>query len=172
MPYGAHTFKNYYFYYDYNKGFCEYGGTDIGTEGLLKYEYGDEYLQFISDNDGEVRSVLKRNNDIINVNYGILDYYIPNEDIKVYKTKNITLKIVHNKVFFVVFSTIEENGGEITNAYLRGERYLNINYTTPIIGKDDNGNEIELAKKNHYKTYMIQNAVTLIDEGRGYIMRA
>ena len=65
------------------------------------------------------------------------------------------------------FCFIEAEGGTVQSAFLRGERYLNINYTIPIIGEDKNGNKVELAKENHYKTYMIQNSVTLIDEGRG-----
>lgn len=61
-----------------------------------------------------------------------------------------------------VFDEIETAGGTVTGAFLRGERYLNINYTLPIEGGDP-GKHLG----NHYKTFMIQNSVTFIDEGWG-----
>lgn len=64
------------------------------------------------------------------------------------------------------FDEIEAAGGALTTAFLRGGRYLNINYTTPLSGFD--GEEPpELPRENHYRTFLIQNGVTLIDEGLG-----
>ncbi len=61
-----------------------------------------------------------------------------------------------------VFDEIESAGGTVTGAFLRGERYLNINYTLPMEGIDPAAHA-----ENHYKTYVIQDSVTLLDEGRG-----
>lgn len=61
-----------------------------------------------------------------------------------------------------VFDEIESAGGTVTGAFLRGERYLNINYTLPMDGIDPAAHV-----ENHYKTYVIQNNVTLLDEGSG-----
>ncbi len=49
---------------------------------------------------------------------------------------------------------------QIMEMYLRGECYLNVNYTVPA--------EAENVFYNRYKTYLIQNQVTLIDEGEGH----
>lgn len=61
------------------------------------------------------------------------------------------------------FDEIEAEGGEITTAFLRGDRYLNINYTIAVQINDDPA----YIHENHYKTFMIQNQVTQIDKGRG-----
>lgn len=61
------------------------------------------------------------------------------------------------------FDEIEAEGGEITTAFLRGDRYLNINYTIAVQINDDPA----YIHENHYKTFMIQNQVTQIDEGQG-----
>lgn len=64
------------------------------------------------------------------------------------------------------FDEIEAEGGEITTAFLRGDRYLNINYTTPL-SEFDRDEPPEFPRENHYKTFIIQNQVTQIDKGRG-----
>lgn len=51
-------------------------------------------------------------------------------------------------------------------AFLRSDRYLNINYTTPL-SEFDRDEPPEFPRENHYKTFMIQNQVTQIDKGRG-----
>ena len=61
------------------------------------------------------------------------------------------------------FDKIEAEGGEITTAFLRGERYLNINYTVAVIIND----APVYIHENHYKTFIIQNGIIQIDEGRG-----
>lgn len=95
---GGHTWKPYYFYYD--NGFYEYGGTEISVDELLQYENADESLELIANKNGTITSIIRRSNNIININYSVpepgleatqhLDWYY-----------NITLKIVDNKVFFV-----------------------------------------------------------------------
>lgn len=64
------------------------------------------------------------------------------------------------------FDEIEAEGGTLTTAFLRGDRYLNINYTTPL-SEYDRDEAPEFPRENHYKTFMIQNRVTQIDEGWG-----
>ncbi|MDE6030862.1 MAG: hypothetical protein K2G32_04505, partial [Oscillospiraceae bacterium] len=64
------------------------------------------------------------------------------------------------------FDKIEAEGGTLTTAFLRGDRYLNINYTTPL-SEFDRDEAPEFPRENHYKTFMIQNQVTQVDEGRG-----
>ena len=61
------------------------------------------------------------------------------------------------------FDEIEAEGGEITTAFLRGDRYLNINFTVEVMINDDPA----YIHENHYKTFIIQNGVAQIDEGRG-----
>lgn len=65
-----------------------------------------------------------------------------------------------------VFDEIEAEGGEITTAFLRGDHYLNINYTT-LLSEFDRDEPPKFPRENHYKTFMIQNQVTQIDKGRG-----
>ena len=64
---GSHTHKPYYFYYD--NGFKEYGGTEITVNELKEYEGSEKILNIIEDKNGNVFSVLKRSNGIININY-------------------------------------------------------------------------------------------------------
>lgn len=64
------------------------------------------------------------------------------------------------------FDEIEAEGGEITTAFLRGNRYLNINFTT-VLSEYDSSEAPEFPRENHYKTFIIQNGVIQIDEGLG-----
>lgn len=96
--YPAHTHKDYWFYYDYEKGFCEYGGTEIGTEGLSGYAGSDEVLRSISDEGGVIQSVLRRNNSIININYKV--YEITDLSVEIGHNKYITLRIGDNGLIF------------------------------------------------------------------------
>jgi hypothetical protein len=67
--YGAHTWKPYYFYYD--NGFHEYGGSQIPLEELLTYENADTYVEEIKKLNGSIQNILKRENGIININYQV-----------------------------------------------------------------------------------------------------
>jgi hypothetical protein len=69
IPNGAHTWKPYYFYYD--NGFCEYGGSEISLEDLLTYENADTYIDEIENLNGEITNILRRENGIININYKV-----------------------------------------------------------------------------------------------------
>jgi hypothetical protein len=74
---GAHTWKPYYFYYD--NGFREYGGTEISLEELLTYKNADIYVDEIKNLRGEITNILIRGNGIININYKVRDpdvYYL------------------------------------------------------------------------------------------------
>lgn len=63
---GRHTYKPYYFYYDYNNGnFCEYGGTEITIDELCEYKGAEIFLDDIKEEGGTVTSILKRGNGII-----------------------------------------------------------------------------------------------------------
>jgi ABC-type phosphate transport system substrate-binding protein len=91
-PNGAHTWKPYYFYYD--NGFKEYGGSEISLDELLTYENAAKYIDEIENLNGEITNVLQRPNGIININYRVPD---PEVD---YLTWNYyyTLKIDDEKV--------------------------------------------------------------------------
>lgn len=64
---GGHTLKPYYFYYD--NGFREYGATEISVEEFREYVHSSDYLSYIDEKDGEIQSILRRNNHIIHINY-------------------------------------------------------------------------------------------------------
>ncbi len=96
---GRHTYKPYYFYYDYNNGdFCEYGGTEITIKELCKYENAKIFLDNIKKEKGTVTSILKRGNGIININYSV-PYLEASQDIKIYY--NITLKINNTNIYYI-----------------------------------------------------------------------
>lgn len=63
-------------------------------------------------------------------------------------------------------SVYPENA-EIVGMYLRGGEYLHVNYNEPIETHDEEGNTYYFPLP-HYRTYMVQNKVTQIDEGDGH----
>lgn len=63
-------------------------------------------------------------------------------------------------------SVYPENA-EIVGMYLRGGEYLHVNYTVPVETEDEEGN-IHYYPLPYYRTYMVQNKVTQIDEGNGH----
>lgn len=63
-------------------------------------------------------------------------------------------------------SVYPENA-EIVGMYLRGGEYLHVNYNEPIETHDEEGNTYYFPLP-HYRTYMVQNRVTQIDEGDGH----
>jgi hypothetical protein len=81
---GAHTWKPYYFYYD--NGFHEYGGTEISLDELLSYENANTFIEQIKSEGGEITNILKRPNGIININYTVYD-----PDANIRWNYNITL---------------------------------------------------------------------------------
>ncbi len=97
----GHTIKPYYFYYD--NGFHEYGATEISVEEFMGYDNALEYLSYIENKNGEVQSVLRRNNHIIHINYAC---EMPNTLQPVWQNFNLTLN-EHNNVLTLV----EENDG-------------------------------------------------------------
>lgn len=101
---GGHTHKQYYFYYDQNdKCFYEYGGTEITVNELLQFENAEKILNGIIEKGGEIASILKRNNHIININYTIPE----TEALQVFDWNyNITLRLNENSVY-----VIDENEG-------------------------------------------------------------
>lgn len=99
---GGHTRKPYYFYYD--KGFHEYGGIKITIDDFLKYNNADTIVQGIKDkNNGTITSILKRSNDIININYSVPEREALQEFNWYY---NMTLKVTGTSVEY-----IDENDG-------------------------------------------------------------
>jgi major membrane immunogen (membrane-anchored lipoprotein) len=68
---GANTWKPYYFYFD--NGFHEYGGSEIPLEELLEFENAESYIDEIESLNGEITNILKRGNGIININYRVPD---------------------------------------------------------------------------------------------------
>jgi hypothetical protein len=88
---GAHTWKPYYFYYD--NGFHEYGGTGISLDELLSYENADSFIGQIKNEGGEITNILKRANGIININYTVYD-----PDAKLKWNYNITISEADGKV--------------------------------------------------------------------------
>ncbi len=68
---GGHTYKTYYLYYD-GEGFKEYGGSEI-TEKEFESLGGREILDELSDSGYEIRNIIRRSNQIINLNYYFTD---------------------------------------------------------------------------------------------------
>jgi hypothetical protein len=101
---GAHTWKPYYFYYD--GGFREYGGSKLSLDDLLAYENAAYFCEEINNENGVIKSILKRKNDIININYTVFERE-RNIDWNYY----ITLEINNNYVSFV-----EKNEGVYLSA--------------------------------------------------------
>ena len=62
----GHTWNVYYFYWD--NGLKEYGGTAITTDEFRQYEGADEILAQIAADGNEVTSIYQRKNGIININ--------------------------------------------------------------------------------------------------------
>ena len=72
---GGHTHKPYYFYYDHkNDRFCEYGGINISIDELQQYQNAEKIITLIKGNNGAITSILKRSNDIININYSVPEH--------------------------------------------------------------------------------------------------
>lgn len=63
-------------------------------------------------------------------------------------------------------SVYPENAG-IVGMYRRGGQYLHVNYTVPVETEDEERN-IHYYPLPYYKTFLISNGVTLIDEGQGH----
>lgn len=68
---GGHTYKTYYLYYD-GEGFKEYGGEEI-TEKEFESLGGREILDELSAGGYEIRNIIRRSNQIINLNYYFTD---------------------------------------------------------------------------------------------------
>jgi hypothetical protein len=98
---GANTWKPYYFYYD--NGFKEYGGSEISLEEFLTYENAKSYIDEIENLNGEITNILKRGNDIININYRVPD---PERNLK--WNYYYTLKIADSKATHINNSTNDE----------------------------------------------------------------
>jgi hypothetical protein len=98
---GANTWKPYYFYYD--NGFHEYGGSEISLEEFLTYEDADTFVDEIKNLNGEITNILKRGNGIINVNYTVFD---PEKNLK--WNYYYTLKTDDGKVMHINVSTNDE----------------------------------------------------------------
>jgi hypothetical protein len=91
---GAHTWKPYYFYYD--NGFKEYGGSEITLEELLTYENAGTYIDEIKNLNGEISNILLRGNSIININYRVQDPEVDYLKWNYYYTLKITdEKVIH-----------------------------------------------------------------------------
>jgi hypothetical protein len=91
---GAHTWKPYYFYYD--NGFREHGGSQILLDELLTYENAEKYVDEIKNLNGEITNILKRGNGIIHINYRIPDPEVDYLKWNYYYTLKITdEKVTH-----------------------------------------------------------------------------
>ena len=98
------TWKPYWFYF-INNEISEYYGKEITTEDFLKYEGAEDVLKKVADEGMEVRSILKRGNGIININFGKrieLDHGIGFSEIY----DNITARYRNGKIFVT-----EDNDG-------------------------------------------------------------
>ncbi len=62
----GHTWNIYYFYWD--NGLKEYGGTQISIDKFLTYEGSNEVVKKIAEDGYEITSIYKRKNGIMNVN--------------------------------------------------------------------------------------------------------
>lgn len=62
----GHTWNVYYFYWD--DGLKEYGGTLITAEEFLQYQGSEEILSQIAADGYEVTTIYQRKNGIININ--------------------------------------------------------------------------------------------------------
>lgn len=62
----GHTWNIYYFYWD--DGLKEYGGTQISVDEFLAYEGSNEIIKRIEEDGYEITSIYKRKNGIMNVN--------------------------------------------------------------------------------------------------------
>lgn len=71
------TIKQYWLYYDL--GLCEYGGAEITPAQLLEFKGADNILKQIGEQDGIIKNILFRANNLININYrasGSVNRYI------------------------------------------------------------------------------------------------
>ena len=62
----GHTWNTYYFYWD--DGLREYGGTEILVEEFSKYNGADRIVDKILKDGFDIMSIYKRQNGIININ--------------------------------------------------------------------------------------------------------
>lgn len=62
----GHTWNVYYFYWD--NGLREYGGTQISVEDFSAYNGSEDILQKIVEDGFDITSIFKRENGIININ--------------------------------------------------------------------------------------------------------
>lgn len=62
----GHTWNVYYFYWD--NGLKEYGGTSMSVEDFSLYEGSDNILKQINEDGYDIISIFKRQNNIININ--------------------------------------------------------------------------------------------------------
>lgn len=69
---GGHTYKTYYLYYD-GEGFKEYAGEEITEKQFESYDGGREALDEIKSTGAVIRNIILRWNQIINLNYYIID---------------------------------------------------------------------------------------------------
>lgn len=66
------TQKNYWFYFE-NGEFKEYIGEKITKADLMKYNGGKAISDKISEDGGEITNIIYRKNNIININYTVID---------------------------------------------------------------------------------------------------
>ncbi|MCH5193632.1 MAG: hypothetical protein J1F11_06700 [Oscillospiraceae bacterium] len=107
------TWKPYWFYFLDDK-ISGYYGKEITTEDFLKYDGAENILKSITDKDMEVRSILKRGNGIININYSAKKELIGEEGYGE-SFDNITVRYRNGRVYTMILGGGQ--GGIYTPAY-------------------------------------------------------
>lgn len=92
----GHTWNIYYFYWD--NGLKEYGGTQISIDKFLTYEGSNEVVKKIAEDGYEITSIYKRKNGIMNVN--CWDGWSNSNIRMVYDDKNIELLPVTEDFYY------------------------------------------------------------------------
>lgn len=92
----GHTWNIYYFYWD--NGLKEYGGTQISIDEFLTYEGSNEVGKKIAEDGYEITSIYKRKNGIMNVN--CCDGWSNSNIRMVYDDKNIELLPVTEDFYY------------------------------------------------------------------------
>lgn len=136
---GGHTLKPYYFYYD--NGFREYGATEISVEEFMEYVHSSDYLSYIEEKDGEIQSILRRNNHIIHINYRC---EIPETLQPVWQNYNLTFSEQDG-----ILTLVEENDGTYLPAMVP-EIAVYTETQDPPDTTDTNGNDFVFEEENWY----------------------
>lgn len=103
----GHTWKNYYFFYDEESGdFKEFGGVEISREEVNTI-VGFDVCTEIEDYGGEISTIYKRGNGVVNINYSITVMYEDDDGEGYVEYRNVNYDMETGE-FIVGFNEDEE----------------------------------------------------------------